>query len=677
MMLVVVVFGCRSETEKPMHAPDSYTNMVGMWEDSLSNHPVWVNAQIDSLLPLLKDSLEYYRLLIIKAKATLQLSQPDSAFNLLNKAERYIVTCTKDSHDRNLLCTYYYNLKGNIYARKVMMDSALVQYQRAYSYCSRLDDDRKRLDVMLNIADSYVRTGRYDMGSFWYRQFLSLADSIRLPEEERFPGYYGLGQVSMDLRDFAQCDYYFELAGRFYYLMKPYEKHIYLNNRGNSFYYREDYPTALKYFQSLLKYLNHYPEMEFERNLTMVNLGEVYLLMNKTDSAAYYLDRCHAFFKKIGNNSALYYIETQMIELALQQGNLQLAQKRIADAVKLDYVEPNMLHIRNKYLQHYFEKNGDYKNAYKYMLNNRKMDDSIRNERIKMRSAELALRYRQDSTLMKKEMLIQQQRNEVLQLHEWVYRGLFVVLITLSVVGGWILYRKIKRDEQERNMRTAITSLRLENVRNRISPHFIFNVLSREVMSKERKVEDESDIRGLIKLLRRNLELSDNMAVSLAEELDFVRTYVGLEQKSLQPDFLFVEEIDECIDVNTMKVPTMMIQISVENAIKHALRGKEGMKKLWIKIIKKEDGVEIIVLDNGGGYRIDSVTKGTGTGTKVVVQTIQLLNSYNDRPIVMKINNIPVSDDEIGCEVRFFIPVNYSYQLKRKKITLWKRITKQ
>ena len=76
----------------------------------------------------------------------------------------------------------------------------------------------------------------------------------------------------------------------------------------------------------------------------------------------------------------------------------------------------------------------------------------------------------------------------------------------------------------------------------------------------------------------------------------------------------------------------------------------------------------MVVCDNGGGYRATSVNHGTGTGMKVITQTIQLLNMYNSRPIVVRINNVEMGEDkEMGCEVRFVVPLNYSYQLKKTK----------
>ena len=119
----------------------------------------------------------------------------------------------------------------------------------------------------------------------------------------------------MALHDFDQCDYYYNLAGMFYDKMLPYEKYIYLNNRGNSYYYREDYPEALKYFKKGFSLAVSHPDMGFEKNLCMVNLGDVYLQMNEPDSAAKYINECQPFFRKIGAAGALYYIDTQRIGL--------------------------------------------------------------------------------------------------------------------------------------------------------------------------------------------------------------------------------------------------------------------------------------------------------------------------------------------------------------------------
>lgn len=469
----------------------------------------------------------------------------------------------------------------------------------------------------------------------------------------------------MELRDFGTCDYYYDLAAAYFDEMQPYEKHVYLNNRGNSYYYRQDYPKALEYFRRSLALTNSHPEMEFERNLTMVNLGEVFMLMNQTDSASCYLDRCRRFFMENKNLSALYYIDTQMIELALKQGNTSRARHLLSLTKDTEGVELNMIRIRNRYLQHYFEAVGNWRNAYEYQKLNWEIDDSVRNERIKMRSAEIALKYKRDSTLMKQELFIEQKENQVLSLYQWLWGIIVGVLLLGCGALALVFHRKRQREMEQTRLHTAITSLRLENIRNRISPHFIFNLLNREMNLRG----DESKNRNLMnltKLLRRNLELTDKLAVTLADELDFVNTYVALERSALGSDFEFVQEVDSKILPDKVLLPAMMLQIPVENAIKHGLRMKEGKKWLKISLKRRDDVIVMKVCDNGGGYRNRSANRGTGTGMKVITQTIQLLNFYNRRPIVMGITNLQVDDDgTMGCEVKYEVPLDYSYTLKK------------
>lgn len=672
--LLFTCTGCRQERKRKTPCEDRGRGLVERLEKQLREDPVIAASMIDSLQPHIKDSLLYYRCLVLKSTAYMFMSRDDSAWTFLKEAEHFCASGT--SKGRIALRASIRNMEGNLLSRQAKIDSARIKFTEAYYLYEKVRKKKKCFDVSLNLADACVREGKLDQGAFWYHRSLSFADSMNMPVQERFPSYYGLAQVYTGLHDFAQCDFYYEKAGSCYDSMRPYEKHTYLNNRGNSYYYRHDYKTALEYFRKSLNLVSAYPEMEFERNLTMVNLGEVYLLLNRTDSASYYLSRCYEFFKKVKNNSALYYIDTQLIALALNRNDLPLARKRLKEAVVPNFIEPNMVRIRNRYLQHYFEQSGDFDKAYHYLQENRRMDDSIRNERVKMRSEEIALRYRHDSTLMKKEVLIQQKENEVLRLSRWMYMGSTILLVLLAGISAIMIYRKRKRDEIEQMMRTAMTSQRLKNIRNRITPHFVFNVLNREIY-RRRSVDDSRRLNELVKLIRRNLELTDNLVVSLSDELDFVRTYIDLEEQTLQPGFEFQVNVSPEVDTDATQVPAMLLQIPVENAVKHALSGKEGLRRLWIEINKNDKHIEMQVCDNGGGFYVGRKDNGTGTGMKVLAQTIQLLNTYNSDPIVMTIDNVPVGNS-IGCRVRFIIPLDYSYLLKRtERISLWKRFVKR
>lgn len=98
--------------------------------------------------------------------------------------------------------------------------------------------------------------------------------------------------------------------------------------------------------------------------------------------------------------------------------------------------------------------------------------------------------------------------------------------------------------------------------------------------------EQAGNMRGLVKLMRRNLELTEQLCVTMAEELDFVNTFINLEREALGDSFILSTSIDAAIHLDQEILPSMMIQIPIENAIKHALKDKEGMKRLWIDIKK-------------------------------------------------------------------------------------------
>lgn len=366
-------------------------------------------------------------------------------------------------------------------------------------------------DILMNLADANNRLGKLDIGAAWYRRALLMCDSLHIASTKKPPIYYGLAQVYVTMRDFEQCDYYYNLAGESYDSMLPYEKYIYLNNRGTSYYYREDYQTAIKYFQKVIDLVEGYADMSFELNLGRLNLGDCYLQLNKVDLAVKYINECQLFFEGMGVSTALYYIDTQKIELALLQKDFQEARRLLSESVVPPGIDPDMVHIRNKYLQQFYEETGNYKRAYHYLQRNNQLDDSIRNERVRMRTADLTLRYQQDSTLIAHRVLLQEQKNKVLVLRQTQFVVFAVAVVSILTAVFLYLYSKKKRALLlARNHRT-VSTLRLENIRNRLSPHFIFNVLNREMV--ERNVEEKQELSSLVKLMRRNLELVEQHCV--------------------------------------------------------------------------------------------------------------------------------------------------------------------
>lgn len=659
LLLLLLPASC-IKPDKPSVWVDIYDSYYRSVTDSLTANPYHIRQQTLQKMQTASDSLQWHYYAAIVLKTYMFTSDIDSARCIMKRIEDYCDTRQPSPYLADLRSECL-NVKGNIYARVGSMDSAVACF--ADSYKQRLEGTKPELvpDILINLADAYSRQGKYDASAYWYRKALQTSDSLGISAEKRPPVYYGLAQVYMALHDFDQCDYYYNMAGASFDEMLPYEKYIYLNNRGNSYYYREDYPEALKYFRQGLSLVLSHPEMDFEKNLCMVNLGDVYLQLNQPDSAAKFINECLPFFKKIGAAGALYYIDTQRIGLALEKNDIYSVKRLLASLPADENVEPDMLRIRNKYLQEYYERTADYKNAFFYQKENRRLDDSIRNERIRMRTNDISLRYQQDSTLLAKNVVIEQQKNEMLRLHEehfiWVSVGILALLMACFIY----MYEKNRRALLLAQSQRTISSLRLENIRNRMSPHFIFNVLNQEMGN--RQGESQKELSSLVKLMRRNLELAEQVCVTLAEELDFVRTYIDLQRRSLGPLFTVDIEIGEEVDAARLLLPSMLIQIPVENAIKHALRDKEGERCLWIDVRRSGTCVCVRITDNGGGFKLTSENRGTGTGMKVIMQTIQILNAKNKDAIETAVHNISLPSGDTGCEVSFRLPADYDYYI--------------
>ena len=649
--------GDKEDVYTEMRAFEDFSHING---DSVAIVPRKVRLKAFQKMEEAKDSLVKYNYLAMTLKTYLITSQLDSAQIVIQQIHDFIERQHSSSQMADLESECF-NMKGNIFARVGNMDSAEICFRKAYELRMRGTRIEVVPDILMNLADANNRLGKLDIGAAWYRRALLMCDSLHIASTKKPPIYYGLAQVYVTMRDFEQCDYYYNLAGESYDSMLPYEKYIYLNNRGTSYYYREDYQTAIKYFQKVIDLVEGYADMSFELNLGRLNLGDCYLQLNMVDLAVKYINECQLFFEEMGVSTALYYIDTQKIELALLQKDFQEARRLLSESVVPPGIDPDMVHIRNKYLQQFYEETGNYKRAYHYLQRNNQLDDSIRNERVRMRTADLTLRYQQDSTLIAHRVLLQEQKNKVLVLRQTQFVVFAVAVVSILTAVFLYLYSKKKRALLlARNHRT-VSTLRLENIRNRLSPHFIFNMLNREMV--ERNVEEKQELSSLVKLMRRNLELAEQLCVTLAEELDFVKTYINLERRSLGPDFHSELKIEKDVQPEQIRIPSMMIQIPVENAVKHALREKEGERNLWVSVCRRGSGICIKITDNGGGYRPDSRNRGTGTGMKVIMQTIRILNNKNKEAIDVLVHNVSLQSGEMGCEVTFWLPDNYDYRI--------------
>ena len=150
-----------------------------------------------------------------------------------------------------------------------------------------------------------------------------------------------------------------------------------------------------------------------------------------------------------------------------------------------------------------------------------------------------------------------------------------------------------------------VAELQMKALKAQMNPHFVFNSLS---SIQESIVLGKTDAASrylgkFSKLIRSVLENSEKQLIFLQQEIDSLQLYLELESFRFD-DFSFRIDSNKIEDLPFIKLPAMLVQPYVENAIKHGLSHKEGDKKL--KILFEEEGdqlLKVTIEDNGIGRR--------------------------------------------------------------------------
>lgn len=177
-----------------------------------------------------------------------------------------------------------------------------------------------------------------------------------------------------------------------------------------------------------------------------------------------------------------------------------------------------------------------------------------------------------------------------------------------------------------------------------------------------REPELSNSISLLIDMLRTNLLIADKAAVSLQEECDTVKKYVSLHHLTHDGQPLVQWHVDPALSPSTM-VPTMCLQLPVENALKHAFPTPQADARVDIEARHVDERICLSVTDNGVGYNpgtIHNSGRDTGTGLRVLARTIDILNTRN---VVKARFSISARQGGQGTVVAIDFPDGYNWEL--------------
>ena len=229
----------------------------------------------------------------------------------------------------------------------------------------------------------------------------------------------------------------------------------------------------------------------------------------------------------------------------------------------------------------------------------------------------------------------------------WWQTNLFKIFSGLFIIGLFFYFNRKriqdirKKEQQKTKHEKELLELEAKALRSQMNPHFIFNSLNsiKSLINKNEPDKAAGYLTTFSKLIRTLFQNSDKREVNLYEELETCRLYTQLEKMRFGRKVEFVFDVDEKIDLKDIKVPALILQPFIENAIWHGLVPKEPGGRVVVSVKENDGAVQCIIDDDGIGrelseqykaqYESTHQSKGIGL-TQSRLELDKLLNERED-----------------------------------------------
>ncbi len=261
--------------------------------------------------------------------------------------------------------------------------------------------------------------------------------------------------------------------------------------------------------------------------------------------------------------------------------------------------------------------------------------------------------------------------------HSWLYFlatgiAMFITWRTIAAKQKKTL-QKIAKEQQ---IQQRIADLKITALQSQMNPHFIFNCLNtiQAFIVNDQQQLATKTLGQFSQLIRKVFEYSDYKIIRLDDELDFLKTYLKLEQLRFDEDLSVELVCSNFVKEHAFElaIPPLLVQPIVENAFAHGLLHQSGEKKLVIIFEKIDNYLKCSVIDNGVGmdqsakFNLDTHNKRTISGLQLTRDRIAIFNcssnsNKNKKNFIITDLKEATNGRETGTKVEFFIVINHEY----------------
>lgn len=245
--------------------------------------------------------------------------------------------------------------------------------------------------------------------------------------------------------------------------------------------------------------------------------------------------------------------------------------------------------------------------------------------------------------------------------------GWFIAASLLLLAGAifWAVRKRISVIRHEAEMKQKITETEMMAFRAQMNPHFIFNSLNAidNLIQTNQKDRATTYLARFAKLIRNVLDSSKNNVVPFQKDFESLQLYLQMEQFRSNNKFEYELKADNELLQSDYKVPPLIVQPFVENAIHHGLLNKEtGNRKLTVSAALQNDCIKYTVTDNGVGrakaQQLKELNKPEhqSYGIDITAERIELYNK-NGKNNYVTITDLFENDEPAGTRVEIKIRI--------------------
>lgn len=565
--------------------------------------------------------------------------------------------------------SYAYNQLGTVY-RNLSQYKKAIQLHKLGLEASTLADNIEFKVYSLNMLGvDYRRIDAIRTALDYNQQALELAESVKKPSKDLKRSinvslnsignlYHSLEQYNLAINRYNASLKIEEELGNKLGLAINYQ------NIGEALEEQGKLEEALEKYRTSLAYNE---EVDSDKGQVICNnsIAQVYLKQNKTKKAIVLLETALVGAKQIGDKYITAFVEANMGWAYMQLNNIEKAENHIKRSIEIgkDQGIPRIIALGTKRLSELEQLKGNHDNALTYYKRAIELEKKISSTRNIRYANDVILRYENEKINNEIENL--RKDNEIVKLKLKKNRATLLIIgisLVLLMVVLFVFYKQNQLTSDKKMLTLEQTMLR-----SQMNPHFLFNSLNSiklYIINNEKK-NAVHYLNKFSKLVRKILEASSLREISLEDELETVSLYMHIENIRFSNKIDFTVDVDGDVDVNQVKIPSLILQPFLENALWHGLSSKKGIKKIHLHISKQDEEFIIIrITDNGIGRAASEkikeakVLKRKSLGIDITKE--RLKNFSKDYLNSFKVEFIDLKDEgkkALGTEVILTIPI--------------------